>query len=570
MKKFGLLFFALVLSLAAQSQDARGVEFVENQLDVLDLMTTSHLSPDSLGKRITELKISAEKSESAVMLSLIDALEKFNNNEPTEALKISYELLYLGTSSTRMDSISIYQNIGAIFNSLNETEIAIRNIELAIELRKREGLDVQTLANWLMAIYYYSGEIEESIHAVKTNLSGNDPIENLNAFINLGIRYSELKDQTDSAIHYLKMALNVAPESLVVDDYMFIYVGLGNAFLNRNNNDSALYYFKATIADTVGMGNWYPYTMANQKIAQIYLENQEKDSALAYLENFFLCPCLGNETNAWLHQEKAKAYKELGSMPQYFAELEIAHDFLKKHLEEIQEQDRLVSGINSSSLKLIEENVQSLDQKNKAYAQKNTTFLGLLITLGVLLVTLVLFFVFRSKKEKQIFEIQRSLNLARLEQAELEKAQMKEKVKYQNIDLSHMASSMALKKDILEQQVEKLTSILGEEDKSEKLKAHVRELKGIVNIDDNVTLLRGSFDSANTMFLEKIKEAYPQLTKNDLEICSLHLLGLSSKEIATIRGISPKAVQITRYRLKKKMDLDENVSFLDHLKTFAQ
>ncbi|MFN3554976.1 MAG: LuxR C-terminal-related transcriptional regulator [Bacteroidales bacterium] len=44
-------------------------------------------------------------------------------------------------------------------------------------------------------------------------------------------------------------------------------------------------------------------------------------------------------------------------------------------------------------------------------------------------------------------------------------------------------------------------------------------------------------------------------------------LNLSSKEIATLMNISPKSVEIARYRLRKKLGLRERESMGDLLKS---
>jgi DNA-binding CsgD family transcriptional regulator len=59
----------------------------------------------------------------------------------------------------------------------------------------------------------------------------------------------------------------------------------------------------------------------------------------------------------------------------------------------------------------------------------------------------------------------------------------------------------------------------------------------------------------NEDFYHRLVSKYPQLTDNDRKLCAMVRLGLSSKEIASIVNISPKSVDMNRYRLRKKMDL---------------
>ncbi|MEP5340762.1 MAG: inorganic phosphate transporter [Algibacter sp.] len=69
---------------------------------------------------------------------------------------------------------------------------------------------------------------------------------------------------------------------------------------------------------------------------------------------------------------------------------------------------------------------------------------------------------------------------------------------------------------------------------------------------------RKSFDKyvkeINNSFYQNLKKKYPDLTENEKKLCSLLRLKLSTKEIASILNITPKSVEVNRYRLRKKMN----------------
>ena len=66
-------------------------------------------------------------------------------------------------------------------------------------------------------------------------------------------------------------------------------------------------------------------------------------------------------------------------------------------------------------------------------------------------------------------------------------------------------------------------------------------------------------------FFLKLNDKFPKLTKNDKRLCSLLRLKLTSKEIATIQNISPSSVDITRHRLRKKLNITADVNLSDFL-----
>ncbi len=62
----------------------------------------------------------------------------------------------------------------------------------------------------------------------------------------------------------------------------------------------------------------------------------------------------------------------------------------------------------------------------------------------------------------------------------------------------------------------------------------------------------------NNSFFRNLERKYPGLTDNEKKLCSLLRLKLSSKEIASILNITPKSVEVNRYRLRKKMKIGKN------------
>ena len=66
-------------------------------------------------------------------------------------------------------------------------------------------------------------------------------------------------------------------------------------------------------------------------------------------------------------------------------------------------------------------------------------------------------------------------------------------------------------------------------------------------------------------FLKKIKELHPALTPNDLKLCAYLRLNLSSKEIAPMLNISPQSVEVKRFRLRKKMELNHQENLTDYI-----
>ena len=103
-------------------------------------------------------------------------------------------------------------------------------------------------------------------------------------------------------------------------------------------------------------------------------------------------------------------------------------------------------------------------------------------------------------------------------------------------------------------------------------KEDIQEVISIINKNiaekDNWKLFKEAFDNADKDFLQSVKKEHPNLTSNDLKLCAYLRLNLSSKEIAPLLNISVRSVEIKRYRLRKKMNLEHDQGLVEYILKF--
>ncbi|TPE44533.1 transcriptional regulator [Pontibacter mangrovi] len=97
-----------------------------------------------------------------------------------------------------------------------------------------------------------------------------------------------------------------------------------------------------------------------------------------------------------------------------------------------------------------------------------------------------------------------------------------------------------------------------------------KQLRKIQNIiSDGMTsrndweLFEKSFNETNANYFKKLKEGYPELTPNDLKLCAYLRMNMSSKEIASLLNITVRGVELRRYRLRKKLNMDPEKSLVE-------
>ncbi|MDO5968269.1 LuxR C-terminal-related transcriptional regulator [Flavivirga aquimarina] len=86
-----------------------------------------------------------------------------------------------------------------------------------------------------------------------------------------------------------------------------------------------------------------------------------------------------------------------------------------------------------------------------------------------------------------------------------------------------------------------------------------------LNQEDEWLELQRHFNLVHSGFFDRLNKEYPSLAQSELRHCSLIKLHLSTKEIAKYLHVSPKSVQASRYRIKKKMQLDESEDLKSYL-----
>ncbi len=200
---------------------------------------------------------------------------------------------------------------------------------------------------------------------------------------------------------------------------------------------------------------------------------------------------------------------------------------------------------------------------------------GMAIVAYAILFLILLFLVhllstnYSRKQRKQLIDRnKRHLEMKQLESQQeimgLKNNQLEADVASKNRELAASTMNLIKKNEFLTQLKNKLTDV--------KDKKDIQEVIKIINEDiakkDNWKLFKEAFDNADRNFLQAVKEKHPNLTSNDLKLCAYLRLNLSSKEIAPLLNISVRSVEIKRYRLRKKMELEHEEGLAEYILSF--
>ncbi|MFT5846755.1 MAG: ligand-binding sensor domain-containing protein/DNA-binding CsgD family transcriptional regulator [Psychroserpens sp.] len=172
---------------------------------------------------------------------------------------------------------------------------------------------------------------------------------------------------------------------------------------------------------------------------------------------------------------------------------------------------------------------------------------------------------YKIQEEKLLFEAERELEVKQLENEQelmaLRNDQLRQDIDNKNRELAISTMSLIKKNEFLNSIKEELKNA----NKTEGLNPVIKIIDKNLNNTDDWKFFEEAFNNADKDFLKKVKAKHGSLTPNDLKLCAYLRLNLSSKEIAPLLNISPKSVEVKRYRLRKKMSLPHEASLTNYI-----
>lgn len=188
------------------------------------------------------------------------------------------------------------------------------------------------------------------------------------------------------------------------------------------------------------------------------------------------------------------------------------------------------------------------------------------------------------RKEQQLLEEKQRQELDRKE-TQLEQLSLKsqeEITRLQNekleSELRHMNNELATSTMHLLNKNEFITGLKGNLDhlvrktQSEELKKELhrisKQIEQNISADDDWEHFQFHFDRVHGDFSNRFKATFPTLSPQEIKLSAYLRMNLSSKEIAQLLNISVRGVEISRYRLRKKLQLPRQKNLQEFILNF--
>lgn len=135
-------------------------------------------------------------------------------------------------------------------------------------------------------------------------------------------------------------------------------------------------------------------------------------------------------------------------------------------------------------------------------------------------------------------------------------------------ELVNLALHIRQQRDYVEELCSRLESVAALEDGGEmraQLKGEIVEMRESMKFSQEMNRFYAQVDAVHKSFTSKLMMRCPNLTEQEKRLAILLRLGFSSKEMATLLNITPKSVEISRYRFRKKLKLERDENLVQYI-----
>lgn len=184
----------------------------------------------------------------------------------------------------------------------------------------------------------------------------------------------------------------------------------------------------------------------------------------------------------------------------------------------------------------------------------------------------------RKEKKRQQLKFEEREEKLQLETLEAEKeiirlrnAKLREEMIMKDKELANSTLDMIQKNKLLtkiKNDLKKISSPLIDEESKNNIHLLLKKINKELDTEKQWEVFETHFENVHEAFLKRLKIKYPNLSPRELKLCAYLRMNISSKEIAVLMNISVRGVEISRYRLRKKLMLNRNENLTDFILSF--
>ncbi len=177
-------------------------------------------------------------------------------------------------------------------------------------------------------------------------------------------------------------------------------------------------------------------------------------------------------------------------------------------------------------------------------------------------------FKFNEEQKKMSYIHDLEIAKAESELVALRNEKLESEINFKNSELASSAMHLVQKGELVSKIKGDLNHVLNEFNNPQAVKELKKMIKTISeddNMDNEWEKFTKHFDKVHSDFIVDLKEKHPDVSNNEVKLCAFLRMNLSTKEIAQLMNISVRGVEVSRYRLRKKLELATETNLFDYL-----
>ena len=366
----------------------------------------------------------------------------------------------------------------------------------------------------------------------------NNPINNT-----IGLCYQRL-DRLDSAIWYFQ---NIYELSRKINDTAWTGIAagnIGNVYFLQKKYKEAIPMLETDVNNSLNTNQLKSAAGSMYKLSVIYYLQHDLDkSQQLLLDALDLC----EHKNFWPTYSLAERfYSQLSKVYAAKGNMRFAYLYADSALDA---KDSLVAEHNRLNIARSQEKIDYMQHKLETgkllNAQRIMELVRNCLIVAILMMCVIgILFVNRQRLQQKKLEAEKKNAVSELEIASIQLENIKQSVQEKNQLIEHFTHELERQKT-------------GEEVKSnDELLTQLE--RATILTDEQWENFRDVFEKVHKGFFTSLKKKIPDLTPAEIRFLALTKLKMTSKEMASMLGISTNAIRIYRHRLRKKLDLDKD------------
>lgn len=507
---------------------------------------------------LAEIKILAEKDPKEAFQRLQNLERHLYKNTEGEALFLEGQLL--------ME-----------FGLYNE---AAGKLYEAEELFKNENCTscLANLYNQLGKLYYKTKSPTEALQLHHQALGLFEEMGDLKGIAHskglIGSMFEKMEDYAQ-ALAFQNEAVQLSKKMNDSSELSILFENIGSIYEDLEEYDSAEYYFQLAFELNIAIGSILHMPGNINNLGDTRRKtNRAAESIPYYEEALRISQVIGNtylERSATV--DLGKAYADLGEFEKAYQLFSEARE-LSENIFSEEAARQLASQEFQYEIKQKQLEIAQLENTHIFESRVRWLLVSLIVTLlglGWVLISKQRLKISGTrntlKKQEELIEIKERLLQTEKENINLLEARMSAEVAAQQKALTAQTLHVIEKNQMLKEIQSKLEDILQRDLKEQKkrLRNLIKQIAFNLGQDQDWEEFKHTFENVHQDFIKNLKTENPDLTPGDIKLACLMKMNLSSREIAATLGISMESLRISRYRLRKRLQLSESKELHQYL-----